>query len=128
MSEVRIAIGTARLLLRLLPFGLIYRLLGRYARSGRVLRTVDPVGNALARAVTESGPHATCLVQAFAGQFLLRRKGWASQIAIGARGEGGALEAHAWLRCAGGSILGGHLASGYQELKPLHADSTNFLY
>lgn len=131
-SEVRIALFAARSLVRLLPFGIVHDILGKYARSGRPLYSVDPVGTALSSAVSDAvaatDSTATCLVQALAGQFLLRRKGWASQIHIGARhGSEGSLEAHAWLQCLGGTILGSELAPQYQKLVPGKSDPASYL-
>lgn len=53
-------------------------------------------------------PHATCLTQALAAQYLLARSGHRSTIRIGARRDPeGRLEAHAWLLCDDVIVLGG---------------------
>lgn len=53
-------------------------------------------------------PGASCLTQALAGQWLLARLGFASQVAVGVRPEGqGSLAAHAWLTSSGRVVVGG---------------------
>lgn len=53
-------------------------------------------------------PGASCLTQALSGQFILARRGKASQIRIGvARDDEGRFIAHAWLISAGKIVLGG---------------------
>jgi Transglutaminase-like superfamily len=52
-------------------------------------------------------PGATCLTQALATQMLLSRRGQESDLRIGvAKGEGGKLEAHAWVELNGKVIIG----------------------
>ena len=52
-------------------------------------------------------PAATCLARSMAAQVLLRRHGYNSTLRIGvARGRRGALEAHAWVECAGRVVVG----------------------
>lgn len=43
----------------------------------------------------------TCLRQALTVQWLLARRGIAADLRIGVRRDAGALEAHAWVECAG---------------------------
>ena len=60
-----------------------------------------------------------CLVQALAGQRWLAREGIASEIGVGtAIGEGGAFEAHAWLRHGERILLGGDIARFSPLLHP----------
>ena len=53
-------------------------------------------------------PHATCLTQALAGQWLLARQGFGSRVVIGVRrAQGRSVAAHAWLRVGEDVVLGG---------------------
>lgn len=73
----------------------------------------------IARSVTRASvlvPFATCLTQAMAGGFLLRRAGYEADIHFGAaRGEEG-FKAHAWLTSGGGILIGGREAAAYHPL------------
>jgi hypothetical protein len=54
-------------------------------------------------------PAATCLTQAIALHLMLRRRRYHSTIRIGvARGQNGALEAHAWVASAEQVLIGGN--------------------
>jgi len=49
-----------------------------------------------------------CLAQALTAQVLLERRGYQTQLRIGvAKGEGGQLEAHAWVESQGRIVIGG---------------------
>jgi hypothetical protein len=52
-------------------------------------------------------PGATCLVRAMAARVLLGRCGHPSRLLLGLRrGEGGDLDAHAWVECGAGTVVG----------------------
>ncbi len=73
----------------------------------------------IALAVTRASklvPFATCLTQALAGGFLIRRAGSDAIIHFGvAKGDAG-FKAHAWLECNGGILIGGSEAAAYLPL------------
>ena len=82
--------------------------------------TVTPLTPAqIALAVTRASklvPFATCLTQAMAAGFLIRRTGRNAIIHFGvAKGERG-FKAHAWLACDGRILVGGREAAGYVPL------------
>jgi len=82
--------------------------------------TPDPVPPAaVALAVTRASkfvPFATCLTQALAGGFLIRRGGRNAVIHFGvAKGTEG-FKAHAWLESDGGILIGGREATAYLPL------------
>ncbi|MEJ1937276.1 lasso peptide biosynthesis B2 protein [Nostoc sp. NIES-2111] len=52
-------------------------------------------------------PDATCLARAMAGQALLARSGYASDVCIGVEKADGKFAAHAWLTSGGAIVLGG---------------------
>ena len=71
-------------------------------------------------------PGASCLTQALAGQWMLHRLGFVSQVFIGVRPEDGlSLAAHAWLVAAGRTVVGGHEEdlSRFKKLTELGASS-----
>ena len=73
----------------------------------------------IALAVTRASrlvPFATCLTQALAGGFLIRRAGSNAVIHFGvAKGEAG-FKAHAWLESDGDILIGGREAAAYLPL------------
>jgi hypothetical protein len=53
-------------------------------------------------------PATSCLVRALAAQVLLTRRGYPARLRIGvAKGDGGRLEAHAWVEGPGSVVSGG---------------------
>ena len=112
-------VAAVRLGLWVLPFKVLRQYAADTRRSrggsvapeaiGRVSRLV-PMGAKLI-------PGATCLTQALAAQVLLRREGYAPALRFGvAKGEAGALRAHAWLECAGQTIVGGEVAKEFTRM------------
>jgi len=51
-------------------------------------------------------PRATCLTQALAAWWLLRRRGILTRLCLGVQKNGTALRSHAWLELPGGVCLG----------------------
>jgi len=110
-SDWRVLAGAWSLLLaaglglRLLPLRRVQRLLG--AAGGRPPAAGDELGavSRLARLVGVAARNHLlplhCLERALVLQVLLRRRGIATELRIGVRREGGALDAHAWLERAG---------------------------
>lgn len=91
---------------------MVTRLNARQCASMGELRLVAWGVAAAARFV----PGATCLTQALSGQYLLARKGNASNIRIGIeRGTGEQLKAHAWLVSDDHIVLGGSV-DGFAHL------------
>lgn len=122
------------LLLQALPLVVVVRIALWVLPSRFIVRRVQrmaasPVADAAPRrspgeiawAVEASArrvPRATCLTQAVAGQYLLRRHGHASELRVGvARGESG-FRAHAWIEIDGRILIGG---SGSAAFTPFAA-------
>lgn len=62
----------------------------------------------------------TCLVRALAAQVLLARWGYPALLHIGVlKGEGGQLQAHAWLESEGEVLIGGEEAGSFTPLTTL---------
>lgn len=82
--------------------------------------TVGPVRPAdIARAVTRAAtlvPAATCLTQALAGGYLIRRSGRDAVIHFGVARETAGFKAHAWLESDGVVLIGGREADAYLPL------------
>jgi len=101
-------VGVIRVALWVLPFRRIHRWIeksGSSSGSDDVLRRMR-----IARAVSVVSrfvPGASCLTQALAAQWLLRRRGEDAKLCFGiARSPSGAMEAHAWLEHDGGVLIG----------------------
>jgi hypothetical protein len=102
------AVFFTRLALWLMPF----RILHRWSKAASEAGTSrDPMRRLrIAHAVRTASvlvPYASCLTQALTTQWLLRFKGERARLCLGAlRGEGGRLQAHAWLEHDGGVLIG----------------------
>ena len=116
-----VAVTAFRAALTVLPFRRTRQLAAR--EHGRTTPHATP--DDLAWAVSAAArrvPGATCLTQALALQALLRREGHDATLKLGvARGELGALEAHAWLESGGRVVIGGPQAARFLPL-PLPAN------
>ena len=65
-------------------------------------------------------PKMTCLAQGLAAQFLLQQAGHQARLHIGVdQGEGGRLDAHAWVESRGKVLFGGSNLSRYTHLLAL---------
>jgi hypothetical protein len=100
LIEATVALALARLSVTLLPAAWIVAWAKRPPR--RVDRFLPPaIIDAACRAVDEIGAkpwmRALCLPRALAAQAMLRRRGVASRLCLGAGRENGALAAHAWI-------------------------------
>lgn len=62
-------------------------------------------------------PRATCLVQALALRWMLRRRDIGCDLRVGvSRSERGEFEAHAWIECGGELLIGGGPAARFTPL------------
>lgn len=99
----------ARIVLWVLPLKTALRLTARLRDRARPPRRPPPAQD-LARAVRRASrlvPKANCLPQALAGQILLGRAGYETEVRIGIRQTPArGFEAHAWLEHDGRILLG----------------------
>jgi hypothetical protein len=130
IAEAALWLATARLALALVPFPTLARRVGAFVPPAdpRVVAAGGATTDAAARlarevswAVTRGAAHApfaaVCLPQAMAARIMLRRRGVASAMHFAAaRGEGGALDAHAWLDAAGVKVTGYPVAARLVEI------------
>jgi hypothetical protein len=114
LLEALFWLGLARLALLIVPFRRIAPWLG--TQMAQTEERTAPREEALAQeigwavgAVARRTPwESACLAQAISAKAMLRRRGVASTLYLGlARGEGGQLQAHAWLRCGAAVVTGG---------------------
>lgn len=102
-----------RLGLWILPFQTLRQILAKITPTTTDLQETDQASMsrvvwaiAVASGCMPGG--VKCLARALATQVLLGRRGWRTQIRIGvAKGEGGQLEAHAWVESQGRIVIGG---------------------
>jgi hypothetical protein len=110
-GEALVWLAIARLLVLLLPFRLVARLLEREplgAPAPPPPERLHKIAWSL-RAVGRRAPwRCKCLERAIAGAMMLRLRRYPATVFFGiARGDdGGALQAHAWLRCADVPVAG----------------------
>src|SRR5215831_18997330 len=120
-------LGAIRVGLWLLSFRTLWDLLARVTPARGRSRDLDYSSpEQVARAVTAASryvPRATCLTQALAAQVLLTRQGYPVSLRIGvAKGEGGRLEAHAWVENQGEVVIGGAALGRYTLLLACEGD------
>lgn len=91
-----------------MPFGLLRGLLDRYGdRSTARNVTPEHTAWAVAAAARRLPAGATCLTQALACNAMLRRRGYATRLRIGAAREGtGRIAAHAWVEMDDRVVMG----------------------
>ena len=130
--EAAVLLGLARVLVKYVPM--------RHWRTWLTTADIPPATphhapprvRAIARTVRSVARrwplNAVCLPQAMAGQWMLRRRGFASRLWFGVRkaADGGAgnaarLEYHAWLTVDGECVLGGGETETYAVLPPFDA-------
>ena len=128
-SDRRLVFGTVgllaivRLALWLLPFTVVRDMLAAASPREGGDRAADEATRRVAWAVDRASryvPGATCLPQALAAEWLLRRRGQRAQLRIGVtKGLDGHLLAHAWLESDGGIVVVGRLPnlSSYTVLR-----------
>jgi hypothetical protein len=112
-------------LVRLALWTVPTRSLLRFVLGHPILSTVQPLAapRSVGRAVERAArivPRATCLPRALAALLLLARHGHHAVLRVGVkRGSQGELLAHAWVDCAGSTVIGGAGAKQYTLLPDL---------
>jgi hypothetical protein len=115
--------------LELLPFRTLRRLLAKLAvlpvglqyvedrhSIERVVWAVELAGRLMPRT-------STCLTQALTAQVFLLRRGHPALVHIGTvKGEGGELQAHAWVESRDEVVIGGHELEQYTRLAVLEGE------
>ncbi len=110
LFQALVVVCVFRLGLWILPFRTLIRIIERksdQADESKVsLSEIKKIASSVRRAA-HYVPSATCLTQALATNFLLKRIGVSASLRIGvANGSKGQLEAHAWLESHGKIIVG----------------------
>ncbi|MCL4294766.1 MAG: lasso peptide biosynthesis B2 protein [Anaerolineae bacterium] len=124
LIKAALLLGLITLGLRAFSFQTLRRWLTGVARNSIALQDTNrPSPERVARVVQAAGryvPGATCLPQALAVQTLLKQRGYSSSLRIGvAKGEGGQLEAHAWVESQGRIVIGNSNDLARYTLLPL---------
>ncbi|AOY82354.1 lasso peptide biosynthesis B2 protein [Moorena producens JHB] len=107
-----ILLGLIRLALWLLPFQTLRRLLAKISQPSPPAQRVNQTHlSKIVGAVNLSSRYmpggVKCLARALTTQVLMSRCGYSPQLRIGvAKGEGGKLEAHAWVENQGQIVIG----------------------
>src|SRR5262249_37751526 len=128
-AERRLVVGAAGLLatvrvgLWVLPFRWVHGALCAFGSRRRFAGGDAPPVERIVWAVGAAAclvPRATCLVRALAAQALLARRGYASQLRLGAsRAPGRSFEAHAWIERDGRVLIGGPVDPRYVPVPAL---------
>jgi hypothetical protein len=117
LIEEAVALCAAlRLALRTMPFAALRRCVALLAKT-RASASATP--ERVAWAVEAAGRRvgAACLAKAMAARVMLARRGHEGELRIGvARGEGGGIQAHAWVE-QGGRVLVGSSPVEYRALR-----------
>jgi hypothetical protein len=122
LAEATIALALARLAVRFVSAERIVAWAARPPRRYDRFAAARYV-EATARAVDEIGSKpwmdAPCLPRAIAVQAMLRRRGIASRLCLGATREAGALAAHAWIELGDEIVIGGAEQPRYTNIVSL---------
>jgi hypothetical protein len=103
---------TVRAALSVLPFRTVLRVADAWASRSRRVPGSEMERDRMLRSVERAArwllPAGPCLSQAIVADALLRRRGFDSHLRIGvARGDAGAIKAHAWVESDGEVVIGG---------------------
>jgi hypothetical protein len=127
--EAFLSLAAARIAVSRIPFRRIAPGLGRrMAESPETTSTnqqarVAAIGWSLRSAARVAPWHSTCLVQALAGKWMLRRRRLASTLYLGVdRGVENWLDAHAWLRYGSQILTGGGNLSRFRVIASFAED------
>ena len=123
LLEAAIYLGTARLLVLILPFRWITPWLGvRQAESAATSLSADEehiaqqVGQAVRTCSRHTWWRSNCLAQAIAGSLMLQRRKIPYTLYLGVKMNGPKLEAHAWLRSGPHFLTGNEVRQQFTTL------------
>ena len=118
LAEATAMLGLASLAIACVPF----RRVATLARApqtppaGAEPHTIRPVRWAVAAMARRVPWRAKCLEQAFAAQWMLRRRAVAAVIHYGVARSGDELKAHAWVRAGGTDVIGCENSGDFAEV------------
>ncbi len=112
-----LALTLVRILLWVLPYRRVEAWLIKPAAQVPGRATPAEIARSITRASTLV-PAATCLVQALAGSWLIRRAGGIAELRFGVAKDHAGFKAHAWLEGEGRILIGGRTAADYSMLAP----------
>lgn len=113
LLRAMLAVQLVKMGLGVLPLRALRRLVMCVNGAGRYKPLAGPpsadrIAWAVGIACRRTIGRTTCLVKALATQVMLVAQGHAARLHLGvARGEGGGVQAHAWVECRGGIVVGG---------------------
>jgi hypothetical protein len=118
LREAAVTLILARLAVRFIPQARLFAWAGRPPR--RIRRFAADEAGWITWAVKKLAAHprinAQCLPQALAEHAMLRRRGIASRLCIGAARLEGVLTAHAWVETGRGTHAGANEAAAFTRL------------
>jgi Transglutaminase-like superfamily len=110
-------VAVTRLAVTLLPFRSVARVAARPRTASPAAWPTPETIAAAVRATAQVVPRSSCLVQALAGQALMRHYGHPSRLSLGVvRTGAGRFDAHAWLETDAGPLIGGEDLDTYTTL------------
>lgn len=119
LCEALLALAMASFAVAFLPFGLLARTARKPRRAIRhegASEAIDAVRWAIAVIARRVPWRAKCLEQAFAAQWMLRRRNVSAVIHYGAARPEGTLIAHAWVRAGPIDVVGHRGRDGFVEI------------
>lgn len=125
LVEAALVLEVVRLGLRLFPFRVLRRLLGRasYPSCRQQRPSVEDVARAVDLMSRHTSGSQTCLTRALALRLLLARRGYPATLHIGVVREGKKqLQAHAWVESGGRVVIGDHELERYVPLMSLQEE------
>jgi hypothetical protein len=107
--------------LRVMPLDRLLMTLGREGRVCALDMNLERTARLVDALFRQYPLHPSCLKKSLVLFGLARRRGLPAQLRIGVRKDGGALLAHAWVECAGRTLIPGDGVERYQPLPPITA-------
>jgi len=119
LVEAAVLLTATRLVLGTSPRRLTASLLRRASVAGPLSSSSTQRAHEVARDVNRMArvvPGSTCLGQALTGWVMLRRRGVASVVRVGARHADAGVRMHAWLEVGGAPLIGSEEAAEFVAL------------
>jgi hypothetical protein len=120
LTEAVAALAVASFLIALVPFRKVASL-ARLSGSeppdpGEQVKRIRAVRWAVAISAPRVPWRAKCIEQAFAAQWMLRRRGVPAVLHYGVAKQGGALAAHVWVRSGSNEVIGCENSAEFTEV------------
>jgi Transglutaminase-like superfamily len=121
LAEAIVVMPYIEVALRVMPLDRLLATLGREARVREQDLNLERTARLVDVLLRRYPFHPSCLKKSLVLFALARRRGLPAQLRIGVRKDRGELLAHAWIECAGRTLIPGDGVERYHPLPPITA-------